>query len=104
MKQHNAMTVAHVECFLLVAVLQEHDSAVRQNAVAVHQEQLDALRARIDGGGFLFHDLFPYGLTKWTYEMSDRMILTQRARRFSPRAQSKTPQRFASRPNQNCAY
>ena len=59
MKQHDAMPVAHVESLLLVAVLQEHDPAVGHHAVAVHQEQLDALRACIDVGGFLFHDAFP---------------------------------------------
>src|SRR5205823_4552959 len=55
MKQHDAMPVAHVESLLLVAVLKQHDPAVGHHAVAVHQEQLDALRTKIEIVSFPFH-------------------------------------------------
>ena len=55
MKQHDAMTIAHVESLLLVAVPEQHDPTVGHHAVAVHQEQLDALRPKIEIISFAFH-------------------------------------------------
>ena len=42
MQQHQAMTVARVKALLFVAVFKQGDTPICQNAVAIHQEQLDA--------------------------------------------------------------
>src|SRR5256885_7328995 len=49
-QEHEAMTVADMKAFLIVAVFQQRDAPVRQDAVAVHQEQLDARGATFDVG------------------------------------------------------
>ena len=60
MKEHKAVPVARVKALLLVAFSDQLYAAVRQHAVAVHQQQLDTRRAALDlrkliHRDFLFH-------------------------------------------------
>jgi len=54
MQQDYAVAVTHVECFLFVAVLQQHQPAISQHAIAIHQKELDSRGAAFDCGK-IFH-------------------------------------------------
>src|ERR1051325_9107593 len=57
MKEHEPVSVARVEAFQFVFVSEELNAPVRQDAVAIHQQQLDARRAALYLGKLIHNPL-----------------------------------------------